>query len=103
MIARSFNRQLQEITTRFSEYSDRPSFIKLSWEKGNGGISMSEGLEVCGKAFQRNSVQLDGDLSTQDRLRSHAESFNGLLELIPAKLYYGEDTSVSFLIYTIQW
>jgi len=27
-------------------------------------------------------------------LRDHAEAFDGLLSLIPAKFYYGEDTSV---------
>ena len=31
----------------------------------------------------------------QERLRSHERSFDGLLSLIPAKYYYGEDTSVS--------
>ncbi|KAI9680786.1 MAG: hypothetical protein M1817_004226 [Caeruleum heppii] len=31
--------------------------------------------------------------SLEDRLKSHADAFNGLLSLIPAKLYYGEDTS----------
>ncbi|KAI3402028.1 hypothetical protein diail_4002 [Diaporthe ilicicola] len=30
----------------------------------------------------------------QDRLRDHSEAFDSLLSLIPAKLYYGEDTSV---------
>ncbi|KAN0101797.1 SURF6 domain containing protein [Hyaloscypha variabilis] len=29
----------------------------------------------------------------QDRLRGHAEAFDGLLSLIPAKFYYGEDIS----------
>ncbi|KAL8735562.1 MAG: hypothetical protein Q9166_000730 [cf. Caloplaca sp. 2 TL-2023] len=29
----------------------------------------------------------------KDRLRSHAKAFDGLLSLIPAKLYYGEDTT----------
>ncbi|KAK4160104.1 hypothetical protein QBC43DRAFT_220515, partial [Cladorrhinum sp. PSN259] len=29
----------------------------------------------------------------QDRLRDYTNSFNGLLSLIPAKMYYGEDTS----------
>ncbi|KAK4157688.1 hypothetical protein C8A00DRAFT_39968 [Chaetomidium leptoderma] len=29
----------------------------------------------------------------QDRLRDHAKAFDGLLSLIPAKMYYGEDTS----------
>ncbi|KAI9643596.1 hypothetical protein NHQ30_008218 [Ciborinia camelliae] len=29
----------------------------------------------------------------QDRLREHAEAFDGLLSLIPAKYYYAEDTS----------
>ncbi|KUJ10659.1 SURF6-domain-containing protein [Mollisia scopiformis] len=31
--------------------------------------------------------------SLQDRLREHAAAFDGLLSLIPAKFYYGEDTS----------
>ncbi|KAI9878466.1 MAG: hypothetical protein M1830_000800 [Pleopsidium flavum] len=31
--------------------------------------------------------------SLEDRLRSHAKAFDGLLQLIPAKYYYGEDTS----------
>lgn len=31
----------------------------------------------------------------QERLREHAKAFDGLLSLIPAKVYYGEDTSVS--------
>lgn len=31
--------------------------------------------------------------SLEARLRSHAKAFDGLLSLIPAKLYYGEDTS----------
>lgn len=31
--------------------------------------------------------------SLEDRLRDHAKAFDGLLELIPAKYYYGEDTS----------
>lgn len=31
--------------------------------------------------------------SLQDRLREHAEAFDGLLSLIPAKHYYGEDNS----------
>ncbi|KOS18077.1 Ribosomal RNA-processing protein 14 [Escovopsis weberi] len=34
-----------------------------------------------------------GDSSLQDRLRDHAKAFNGLLSLIPAKMYYGEDRS----------
>ncbi|KAL2860901.1 putative 60S ribosome biogenesis protein Rrp14 [Aspergillus lucknowensis] len=29
----------------------------------------------------------------EDRLRSHAQAFDGLLSLIPAKFYYGEDSS----------
>ncbi|KAG7118825.1 Ribosomal RNA-processing protein 14 like [Verticillium longisporum] len=33
------------------------------------------------------------DSSLQDRLRDHAKAFDGLLSLIPAKMYYGEDTS----------
>ena len=30
----------------------------------------------------------------QERLKNHARSFDSLLSLIPAKLYYGEDVSV---------
>ncbi|CAM1503775.1 Fc.00g013660.m01.CDS01 [Cosmosporella sp. VM-42] len=33
------------------------------------------------------------DSSLQDRLRGHAKAFDGLLSLIPAKMYYGEDNS----------
>ncbi|KJZ72415.1 hypothetical protein HIM_08218 [Hirsutella minnesotensis 3608] len=33
------------------------------------------------------------DSSLQDRLRDHAKAFDGLLSLIPAKTYYGEDNS----------
>ncbi|KAK6193533.1 hypothetical protein LQW54_012368 [Pestalotiopsis sp. IQ-011] len=31
------------------------------------------------------------DSSLQDRLRDHAKAFDGLLSLIPAKMYYGDD------------
>ncbi|KAL8722786.1 MAG: hypothetical protein Q9225_000798 [Loekoesia sp. 1 TL-2023] len=60
---------------------------------------MSESLEVCItpallKAYPTASIfYKDIDWFWQDRLRSHAAAFNGLLSLIPAKLYYGEDTS----------
>ncbi|KAH7157180.1 surfeit locus protein 6-domain-containing protein [Dactylonectria macrodidyma] len=33
------------------------------------------------------------DASLQDRLRAHSAAFDGLLSLIPAKMYYGEDTT----------
>ncbi|KAK3347931.1 surfeit locus protein 6-domain-containing protein [Neurospora tetraspora] len=33
------------------------------------------------------------DTDLQERLRSHAQAFDGLLSLIPAKMYYGEDKS----------
>ncbi|KAK0625347.1 surfeit locus protein 6-domain-containing protein [Bombardia bombarda] len=33
------------------------------------------------------------DTSLQERLRDHAKAFDGLLSLIPAKMYYGEDNS----------
>lgn len=33
-------------------------------------------------------------VAIQDRLRDHAKAFDGLLSLIPAKYYYGEDNSV---------
>jgi hypothetical protein len=32
-------------------------------------------------------------------LKSHARAFDGLLSLIPAKYYYGEDKSVSILFF----
>jgi hypothetical protein len=35
--------------------------------------------------------------TSQERLRGHAKVFDSLLSLIPAKLYYGEDTSVRLL------
>ncbi|KAH8888617.1 SURF6-domain-containing protein [Thozetella sp. PMI_491] len=34
-----------------------------------------------------------GDSSLQERLRGHAKAFDGLLSLIPAKMYYGEDSN----------
>ncbi|KAF4589322.1 ribosome biogenesis protein Rrp14-C [Ophiocordyceps camponoti-floridani] len=34
------------------------------------------------------------DSSLQDRLRNHAKAFDGLLSLIPAKTYYGQDASL---------
>lgn len=37
---------------------------------------------------------IPADVMIQDRLRSHAQAFDGLLSLIPAKYYYGEDNSV---------
>jgi hypothetical protein len=40
-------------------------------------------------------------LSLQDRLRDHAKAFDGLLSLIPAKMYYGEDTSVRLPLNTL--
>ncbi|KAK2034287.1 SURF6-domain-containing protein [Colletotrichum zoysiae] len=33
------------------------------------------------------------DSTLQDRLREHSKAFDGLLSLIPAKMYYGEDNS----------
>lgn len=35
----------------------------------------------------------------KERLQRHARSFDGLLSLIPAKLYYGEDVSVCIPIF----
>lgn len=39
------------------------------------------------------SLGLQSD-SMQERLRSHAQAFDGLLSLIPAKYYYGDDNTV---------
>jgi hypothetical protein len=47
-------------------------------------------LQVIFPAFSTH--RSNGNL--QDRLREHAEAFDGLLSLIPAKHYYGEDNSV---------
>ena len=33
-------------------------------------------------------------IALQERLKEHARAFDGLLSIIPAKYYYGEDTSV---------
>ena len=40
-----------------------------------------------------NSLAMADDLET--RLQSHAKAFDGLMSLIPAKYYYGEDNDVS--------
>ncbi|CAG7966625.1 unnamed protein product [Penicillium nalgiovense] len=38
----------------------------------------------------------DGELTAiKERLRSHAQAFDGLLSLIPAKYYYGEEDTRS--------
>jgi len=55
-------------------------------------VKMPDELEVCALAHKLIEHFLT-DL--QERLRSHASAFNSLLSLIPAKLYYGEDVSVS--------
>ena len=59
--------------------------------------SRSDSLEVCARLTSLcPGVRTSTYLPWQERLKSHAESFNGLLSLIPAKYYYGEDTSVWF-------
>jgi len=45
-------------------------------------------------SFPRTLQSLDLTKSPQERLREHAEAFDGLLSLIPAKHYYGKDNSV---------
>ena len=65
---------------------------------------MSESLEVCVGIASPAKFSLENLSLTdsQERLRSHAKAFDGLLQLIPAKLYYGEDTSVSCAITSFQ-
>lgn len=62
---------------------------------------MSESLEVCYRSLINLSIPERSP--SQERLRSHAKAFDGLLQLIPAKLYYGEDTSVCtcYVIYHV--
>ena len=55
----------------------------------------SDTLEVCRSSSPNGTLY---SLKSQERLKSHAESFNGLLSLIPAKYYYGEDTSVCHVL-----
>jgi hypothetical protein len=38
-------------------------------------------------------------LAQQDRLRDNDKSLQGLLSLIPAKYYYGEDNSVCAIVH----
>ena len=47
----------------------------------------------------------DGELTAlKERLRSHAQAFDGLLSLIPAKYYYGEgDSSVCSPLTFLKW
>ena len=51
---------------------------------------MPDELEVMKNRFW---VSANSD-NVEERLQRHARSFDGLLSLIPAKLYYGEDVSV---------
>lgn len=44
----------------------------------------------------RSAICYSAD-AIQERLRSHAQAFDGLLSLIPAKYYYGDDNSVRAL------
>ncbi len=38
-------------------------------------------------------------LEFQERLKSHARAFEGLMSLIPAKDYYGKDESITSVCY----
>ncbi|KAG5921241.1 hypothetical protein E4U61_007022 [Claviceps capensis] len=74
------------------DFSPDPYFQQHS---SNGGIII-EGSSGTELALLPVEVDLPGHLANgknQDRLRDHAKAFDGLLSLIPAKLYYGEDTS----------
>ncbi|KAK0721429.1 hypothetical protein B0T21DRAFT_386296 [Apiosordaria backusii] len=50
-------------------------------------------LEQEDEQHQISNRGLDLSRFNKDRLRDHAKAFDGLLSLIPSKLYYGEDTS----------
>ena len=57
--------------------------------------SPADTLEVGADSTpQYSNFDINTHLFSQERLKSHAKSFDGLLSLIPAKYYYGEDTSV---------
>lgn len=50
---------------------------------------------LCPAAVARHfRVIFQADHHVQDRLRDYSKSFDGLLSLIDAKTYYGEDTAV---------
>lgn len=56
---------------------------------------MPDELEVRSVFKNICPVSVHANIDAQERLLSHARAFDGLLSLIPAKLYYGEDVSVS--------
>lgn len=55
---------------------------------------MPDELEVIPNPQRSALADLHLLNSLQERLKNHARSFDSLLSLIPAKLYYGEDVSV---------
>lgn len=60
------------------------------------GCTAPPGLARPSRREKSSKTRRTGRLTNpiQDRLRDHAKAFDGLLSLIPAKMYYGEDTSV---------
>ena len=62
----------------------------------NDSATMAEGIQVSIERYPASKIVTEE--SFQERLRDHAKSFDGLLSLIPAKIYYGEDTSVGFSV-----
>ncbi|KAJ5185112.1 Surfeit locus 6 [Penicillium cf. griseofulvum] len=71
---------------------DGPGNILIAWRHKNmGGIEEELGaLDPIEYPNEREKIMDD----IEERLRSHAQAFDGLLSLIPAKYYYGEeDTS----------
>jgi hypothetical protein len=43
---------------------------------------------------------LAANCELQERLKSHARAFEGLMSLIPAKDYYGKDESITSVSFT---
>lgn len=58
---------------------------------GKGGPEPANGASHGGRFPQPPPRTLD---SIESRLKQHAKAFDGLLSLIPAKFYYGEDKTV---------
>jgi hypothetical protein len=65
-------------------------------KRKHGGINAAGTRLECERQCQTQVRPLILVLH-QERLRDHAKAFDGLLSLIPAKMYYGEDTSVRCL------
>jgi hypothetical protein len=59
---------------------------------------MGDTLEVRISRAPLHAFAANGKL--QERLKSHARAFEGLMSLIPAKDYYGKDESITSVCIT---